>query len=257
LHERGYRLPDALRREAARGLVGVGTHLLDPVLAQDSAQHSGPRLGGRIVRPRCLLVLPVINHIGPPLCLSRPPCCCRQDPGQHGHHRVSLRPAPILQPPEPPQDGVDPALPVGRHPEFAHQGRGHIDVRRCDGVLQRLLGQAVPRAPPGAAAQDRDQLRLPAVQLSQQHVTEQLVVAVPLPVRVQRHQQQVRPRQTRQGRGGQVTGLAAQVAGHVLGINGLDHLVRAVPGGKQPSLPWRLRHGPPWDAIGPRFILTG
>jgi hypothetical protein len=55
----------------------------------------------------------------------------------------------------------------------------------------------------------------------------------------------------------QVTGLAAQVAGHVLGINGLDHLVRPAPGGKQPSLPWRLRHGPPWDAIGTRFILTG
>ena len=203
MHERGCRLPDAFRREEARGLVGVGMHLLDPVLAQDSAQHSGPRLGGRIVWPGCLLVLPVIDHIGPPLRLSRPPCCCGQDPGQHGHHRVSLRPALVLQPAEPPLDGGDPALPVSPYPEFAHQGSGHIDVPHCDGVLQRLLGQAVPRAPPGGAApQDRDQLRLPAAQLGQQHVAEQLVVAVPLPVRVQRHQQQVRPRQIRQGRGG-------------------------------------------------------
>jgi len=28
---------DAFRREEARGLVGVGLHLLDPMLAQDSA----------------------------------------------------------------------------------------------------------------------------------------------------------------------------------------------------------------------------
>ncbi len=68
-----------------------------------------------------------------------------------------------------------------------------------------LKDLAVVQAPVGgAAAQDRDQGGLPAVQLRQQHVAEQVVVAVPLPPPVQRHQQQIRPGQLRQGCGAPV-----------------------------------------------------
>ena len=48
--------------------------------------------------------------------------------------------------------------------------------------------------------QDGYQVRLLAVQFRQQHVPEQVVAAVPVSPPVQRHQQQVRPLQLRQGR---------------------------------------------------------
>ena len=78
----------------------------------------------------------------------------------------------------------DPALPVGRHPELFHQASGRIDVPSCHRVLQCYLGQVVSQAPVGGAAvQDRDQVGLQALQFRQQHVAEQVVVAVPLPRR--------------------------------------------------------------------------
>ena len=123
--------------------------------------------------------------------------------GLHREHRVSLDPAPVLQPPEPPLQGCGPASPVGLQPEFLHQAGGLIDVSGGHGVLQRVLIHAVARIPCGGASlQHRDQLRTLAFQLRQEHVTEQVVVAVPLPPLVQRHQQQVGPGQIGQRRRG-------------------------------------------------------
>jgi hypothetical protein len=56
----------------------------------------------------------------------------RQQRGQYRDHRVPLDPAPLLQPPEPPLDGGDPALPVGQHPHLHGQARGGIDVSGRD-----------------------------------------------------------------------------------------------------------------------------
>jgi hypothetical protein len=53
-----------------------------------------------------------------------------------------------------------------------------------------------------AAPQHRGLAELQAFQLGQQHVTEQVVMAVPLAPPVRRHQQQVGPGQVRQGRVG-------------------------------------------------------
>ena len=55
------------------------------------------------------------------------------------------------------------------------------------GSSQRLLGQVVALAPAdGAAPQFRDQAGLHALQLGEQHIPEQVMVAVPLPSPVQR-----------------------------------------------------------------------
>ena len=49
------------------------------------------------------------------------------------------------------------------------------------GVFQRFLGQVIAHAPGGSAApQHRDQPGLQEFQLREQHVAEQVVVAVPL-----------------------------------------------------------------------------
>jgi hypothetical protein len=70
--ERDHRCHDARDGEHARCLVGVGAHLLDPLAAQQGTEHGGPRLGGRVIGPGRVPVLPAIDRIGPPLGLDRP-----------------------------------------------------------------------------------------------------------------------------------------------------------------------------------------
>jgi hypothetical protein len=172
--------------------------------AQDGLQRHGPRPGRRVILLGGAL-LPAIDRVSPPIGLSRPPRHRGNDRGPNGDNRMFPDLAVLLQPPEPPLDGGDPALPQGRQPEALHQPSGRIHVPGGDGVFQRLLGQTVAQAPGrGAAPQHRDQAGFAAFQPGQQHVTEQMVVAVPLPPPVQRHQQQVRPRQAVQHVGGAV-----------------------------------------------------
>ena len=84
---------------------------------------------------------------------------------------MSLDPAPLIEPPEPPLDGGDPALLVGRVPELFHQFGGRVDVGGGHGVLQRLLGQAVAQAPLSRPApQNQGPPGFQPLQLGQQHV---------------------------------------------------------------------------------------
>ena len=201
MQERGPGRRDVLRREPARGFVGIGAHLLHPAPTQHGPQQGGPRLGGPVIGSGHRAVLPAIDRVGPALRLGRPPDRRGDQRGPHGDHRMPLDSAPLIQPPEPPLEGGDPALPVGHQRQPSHQASNLIDVPGCDGVLQRGLDQLVAQAPRGgAAAQHRDQIRLQALQLREQHVAEQVVVAVPLSPSIQRDQQQVRPRQIRQRR---------------------------------------------------------
>ena len=106
LCERGYGCHEALRREPTHGLVGVGAHLLGTAPAQDGPEQGGPRLGRRVIGPGRVPVLPAVDHIGPPLGLYRPRLQRGQERGQHRGHRVSLDPAPVLQPQQPPRTVV-------------------------------------------------------------------------------------------------------------------------------------------------------
>ena len=103
--------------------------------------------------------------------------------------------------------------------------------------------------------QDRDQPGFPALQLGQQHVAEQVVVAIPLPLPVQRHQQQVRLGQIGQGgtRSGQVEHGLAERAGQPLQYRGPGQELPLPPGdplqelrlhvlGHQPVPPAKRHH---------------
>jgi transposase-like protein len=59
----------------------------------------------------------LVQPTAPPLGLDRTGRQRGNDCGQHRKYRVSRDSAVIFQPPEPPLDGGDPALLVGRHPE--------------------------------------------------------------------------------------------------------------------------------------------
>ena len=89
LKERGYWCHDARCRQPARGLVGVGAHLLDPVSAQQGPHHGGPGLGGRVVRPDRFPVLPAVDRIGPLLGVDRPSRPRGEDGGPHGGYRMT------------------------------------------------------------------------------------------------------------------------------------------------------------------------
>ena len=126
---------------------------------------------------------------------------------------------------------------------------GHgIDVFGGDGVFQRLFGLVVAQAPGGrAAAQHRDQAGFQAVQLGEQHVAEQVVVAVPLAAAVQRHQQQAGPGQLgqRRGRAALIQHRLAQRPAHPLQHRGPGHehpLRRRDPG---QELRLQIRTDPP------------
>ena len=100
------------------------------------------------------------------------------------------------------------------------------------------LGQVVAPVPGGgAAAQDRDQAGLQALGLREQHVAEQVVVAVPLSAPVQRHQQQVRP--------GQESASAAADPGG-------QHRLAQRPGHPFQSTAARIKNIRCWREIRPR-----
>ena len=219
LVERRCRCHDILLGAPAYRVGGVGQHLFHPAAAHQRAKYGGMRFGVRGIRLRPVPILPAVDGISPPLSFGWSSHHRKEQRGQHGDHRVPVHAAVIVQPPEPALKGGEPALPVGGHSEPFYQGSCRADVPGGDGVLERFLKQAVVQAPAGRPApQDRDQVRLVAFQLGLEHVTEQVVKAVPPALLVQRHQQQVRLSQAGQHRGGpgQVQHRLAQGPGHAL-----------------------------------------
>ena len=87
-----------------------------------------PTPRGSITGRGRILVLPAVDRVGQSLGIGWPGRHRGDDRRHRRDHRVSLDLAPVLQPPEPPLDGRDPALPLGRHREFRHQARGRVGV---------------------------------------------------------------------------------------------------------------------------------
>ena len=107
----------------------------------------------------------------------------------------------LFEPPEPPLDRRGPAPHEGGQRQRGGQAGRGLHVAGLHPVLQCLAARPVVLVPlRGPPVQHGHQPGLQPVQLGQQHVPEQVVVAVPLPPPVQRHQQQVRPLQVRQHR---------------------------------------------------------
>jgi hypothetical protein len=98
----------------------------------------------------------------------------------------------VLEPRQPSEDGVDPPAGVGGDHQAGDQPGHPVGVAgglgMVDGQLRQPVGLTPGRCP---GVQAMDQLGLAPLQLGLEQLPEQMVVAVPLPVPVQRHQQQV------------------------------------------------------------------
>ena len=109
----------------------------------------------------------------------------------------------LLQPGEPALDGRDASAVIGGQGLLLHQSRHPVDVAGLLGVADRILRLPVRLAP---RARAREQLRhevwLGPLELGTQQLPEEVVVAVPRPVAVQREQEHVRARERLQDRGG-------------------------------------------------------
>jgi hypothetical protein len=108
-----------------------------------------------------------------------------------------------VQTAEPPLNSAEPSPPESGQRELFHQADDLAGVLGGHEVFQCLLGPPLVQAPAGRAApQHRQQTGLEPFQFGQEHVAEQVMVAVPVAAPVQRHQQQVGAGQLGQGRGG-------------------------------------------------------
>jgi hypothetical protein len=166
----------------------------------EGPDQRSPGPDGAAIRPDGIFLVPAIHRVGPPRGLGRPSHPRVDQRGQRRYHRICGDRVPVIQPLEPPHERGDPALPPGRHSELLHQLRDHVHVVGGHGVLKRFLRAAVGPAPVrGVPPEDRQQAGFQPFQLGQQHVAEQVVVAVPEAAPVQRHQQQVRASEFYQG----------------------------------------------------------
>jgi hypothetical protein len=110
----------------------------------------------------------------------------------HGDRRIALDQVPGLEPLHPAQDGVHPAArPDGLH-DAEDQLRDPVAVAGGLGVVDGQLGQLVVFAPGGrAGVEPPGQPGLAALQLGPEQLAEQVVVAVPAVVPVERHQEEI------------------------------------------------------------------
>ena len=204
LQKRGRWYHEALLSAPAHGLVGVGAHLLDPAATQAGPEHGGPRLGGRVIGP------------GP-----RPRYCQRSTTSAQRSASAGL---PVIKETDAACTASIgcPSIPPWSSSQPNHRCRVAVRLRRSAGSQSFCARRAASSTSPAAMEYSSASSSMPlrtyqpaarrrstgirlgtlAFQLRQEHVAEQVMVAVPLPPLVQRHQQQVGPGQIGQGRRG-------------------------------------------------------
>ena len=192
------RPPWASRAQPGQRGLRVGPHLGHAVAAQQPTEHRQVALHGAAVRRR-RRDRGTVRGAGPAFGGIRPafgrrrPAHQRVHPGpEHRHRRVVVDQPLVLEPSEPPQGGLDPSAGVGPEHQAGDQTGHPVDVTGGLGVVDGQLGQPVALTPGGRPSMEpRDQLGLTQLQLGSEQLPEQLVVAVPLALAVQRRQQQV------------------------------------------------------------------
>ena len=207
------RPPQAAHRDQRQGQLGVGPHLGDPVAAQLGPQQGPPALDrGAAVGQHPLIGSP-FGGIGPPLGRGGV-AAQRLHPGpQHGHRGILLDQPVVVEPVEPSLDGGQPTAAVDGDGCLLDASGDQVGIAGVHGVADRGLGQPVVLAPSGRPAGElAHQLGLVALQLPTQQLPEQRMVAVPLPLAIQRDDQQVGPLQRlkHRGRAGGVQDRVAQ-----------------------------------------------
>jgi hypothetical protein len=108
-----------------------------------------------------------------------------------------------IHPLEPALGGSDPTALVRRLDATLQQPRHSVDIPGLLGVADGRLRLPVRHTPVGRTTQEPwDQVRLGSLQLGAEQLPKEMVVAVPLPIAIQRHQEHVGALQRLQGRRG-------------------------------------------------------
>ena len=170
----------------------LGHHLLRAGRAHDGPQHRPGGVERRAAVQRDLVERGGIDDRRPAFALRRPPGQDGDPSRQDGERRVGLD-AGLLERGEPPLHRRHLSGAVGGKHQRGHQLHGSVPLRRVQEVLQRQRGGAVRLVPVGGAqVQLRDDVGLAPVQLAEQELSEQGVVAIPLAPTVERDHEQVR-----------------------------------------------------------------
>jgi hypothetical protein len=176
--------------QSLEGGLGVGSHPVQAVAAQQGPQERQIALGGAAVgqRPGHR---PEFGPVGPALGRHRLTDQSLQPRSEHGHLRVASEQALVLEPAEPAAGRLDPAGAVGGQGQLPDQPRHPVGVPGGLGVVDRGLRQPVGLTPGSRpSVQRRDQLRLTPGQLGREQLLEQGVVAIPAALPVKGDQQQ-------------------------------------------------------------------
>jgi hypothetical protein len=162
------------------------------VAAQEGAQLCLPTLHrapvGKTRLDRC-----AFGHGRPPLGGGRLAHDGAQHGAEHGDRRIPLDQIAVVEPAEPPVDGLEAPVCIGGERAGGDQASDLVGVASGLGVGDGHLRQAVLLAPRGGAGVElRDRTGLALAQLDAQELLEQPVVPVPLAPAIERHDEQVR-----------------------------------------------------------------
>jgi hypothetical protein len=172
------------------------------VAAQLGPKQGPPAVDGGAAVRQGPLVRPELGRIGPTLG-GDGVADQRVDPGADDRHRGILLDQPVVvEPVEPLLDRGQPAAAVDRDGDLLDAPGDQVGIVGVHRVADRGLVQPMVRAPLGRATGEQAHLlRLIALQLPTEQLPEQGVIAVPLPLAIQRNDQQVGPFQRLQSLG--------------------------------------------------------
>ena len=177
--------------EPAPGDLRVAPHGVDAIAAQECPEVRDGALDGVAVGEQSA-GRRALGGRSPPLGVRRPAHQRRHQGAVDGDPRVALDQALGLEPLHPAHDGVGPPTRPRRVRQLQDQATHAVGVsaglRVLDGDLRPAVG-LVPRC--GPEVQLGDELGLAPPELRRQQLAEETVVAVPVPVPVERDHQQV------------------------------------------------------------------
>ena len=184
--------PDAPRRLLRDGEARVGHRLLGTGGTHDRSQHRPRRVERRRAVGRHQVERSGVDDRRPPLRFGGLPGQHRDPAGQHGERGILLD-CGVAERREPALHRRHLAGLVGRQDQRRHQLDASVPLGRVQQVLDRHRRRSVGLVPVGGPqVQLHDDVGLDPTQLTEQELTEQGVVAVPLPPTVERDQEHVR-----------------------------------------------------------------
>ena len=182
----------ATRSQESQGGNGVGAHLAHSVAAQQGPEIGEPAVERTAVRERPF-ELTTLGRVSPVLGRCRVPQQGLHLRTEDGDLGVLLDQPALREPVEPAAGGVDPAFGVGPLRQTGDEPGDPIGIVCGLGMIDRRLRHAMTLEPvrrPNVQLGNQRRLRSP--ELGGEQLAEEVVVAIPLPTRVERDEQEVR-----------------------------------------------------------------